>query len=264
MCQLAQFTALTKMIHVVAVKWQKVYETNIWATECSQLSSIITCTLFIFIYTPFTFALTDLLVKNIHVQIKMLHLQVLTILNFTFFLHYMWRKCIVFQENVWFRNFGSPTLYLSRWHFLQLHHMVLNPRSENYLITFWKIRTVMMLGFDLFRSKQIFIEWKYMISSCSISALVMAMSNNIAEIKLITHVPNYNYWIHVYCYFIVTLSMQEFLFIFVWIFRGAFSEVILAKDKLEAGNFVAVKIINRNGLKGKEESLENEIQVLRR
>ncbi|XP_064604220.1 calcium/calmodulin-dependent protein kinase type 1-like [Liolophura sinensis] len=45
---------------------------------------------------------------------------------------------------------------------------------------------------------------------------------------------------------------------------GAFSEVILAKDKLEAGNFVAVKIINRNGLKGKEESLENEIQVLRR
>ncbi|XP_052827482.1 calcium/calmodulin-dependent protein kinase type 1 [Octopus bimaculoides] len=47
-------------------------------------------------------------------------------------------------------------------------------------------------------------------------------------------------------------------------FRGAFSEVVLAEDKLEKGKFVAVKCIDRHGLRGKEESLENEIQVLRR
>ncbi|CAI9730550.1 calmodulin-dependent kinase type 1-like [Octopus vulgaris] len=45
---------------------------------------------------------------------------------------------------------------------------------------------------------------------------------------------------------------------------GAFSEVVLAEDKLEKGKFVAVKCIDRHGLRGKEESLENEIQVLRR
>lgn len=44
---------------------------------------------------------------------------------------------------------------------------------------------------------------------------------------------------------------------------GAFSEVVQAFDRT-CGACVAVKIINRNGLRGKEESLENEIQVLRR
>jgi calcium/calmodulin-dependent protein kinase I len=46
--------------------------------------------------------------------------------------------------------------------------------------------------------------------------------------------------------------------------RGAFSEVLLAEDKLETGKFVAIKCINKKGIKGKEESLENEIDVLRR
>ncbi|XP_011444543.1 calcium/calmodulin-dependent protein kinase type 1-like [Crassostrea angulata] len=45
---------------------------------------------------------------------------------------------------------------------------------------------------------------------------------------------------------------------------GAFSEVVLAEDKSERGKLVAIKCIDRCGLLGKEESLENEIQVLRR
>ncbi|KAL5013464.1 hypothetical protein ScPMuIL_007734 [Solemya velum] len=45
---------------------------------------------------------------------------------------------------------------------------------------------------------------------------------------------------------------------------GAFSEVKLAEDKFEKKKYVAVKCIDRKGLIGKEESLENEIQVLRR
>lgn len=48
------------------------------------------------------------------------------------------------------------------------------------------------------------------------------------------------------------------------IFRGAFSEVVLAEDKTERGKFNAIKCIDRHGLVGKEESLENEIQVLRK
>lgn len=45
---------------------------------------------------------------------------------------------------------------------------------------------------------------------------------------------------------------------------GAFSEVVLAENKLERGKYNAVKCINRRGLRGKEEALENEISVLRR
>lgn len=45
---------------------------------------------------------------------------------------------------------------------------------------------------------------------------------------------------------------------------GAFSEVCLAEDKNDRGKFYAVKCIDRMGLVGKEESLDNEIQVLRR
>ncbi|XP_033745274.1 calcium/calmodulin-dependent protein kinase type 1-like [Pecten maximus] len=44
---------------------------------------------------------------------------------------------------------------------------------------------------------------------------------------------------------------------------GAFSEVSLAQDTLES-KLVAIKCINRRCLAGKEESLENEIEVLRR
>lgn len=45
---------------------------------------------------------------------------------------------------------------------------------------------------------------------------------------------------------------------------GAFSEVILAESKRCAGEFYAVKCINKRSIKGKEETLENEIDVLRR
>ncbi|KAI9556997.1 hypothetical protein GHT06_016791 [Daphnia sinensis] len=45
---------------------------------------------------------------------------------------------------------------------------------------------------------------------------------------------------------------------------GAFSQVRLAESKTEAGKLYAVKIIDKTALKGKEDSLENEIKVLRR
>lgn len=45
---------------------------------------------------------------------------------------------------------------------------------------------------------------------------------------------------------------------------GAFSEVVLAEEASNPGNFVAIKCINKRGIKGKEDSLENEINVLRR
>ncbi|XP_063220216.1 calcium/calmodulin-dependent protein kinase type 1 isoform X1 [Bacillus rossius redtenbacheri] len=45
---------------------------------------------------------------------------------------------------------------------------------------------------------------------------------------------------------------------------GAFSEVRLAESKEKPGMLYAVKIIDKKALKGKEDSLENEIKVLRR
>lgn len=51
---------------------------------------------------------------------------------------------------------------------------------------------------------------------------------------------------------------------FVLVYRGAFSEVVLAEDKGKPGNFVAVKCMDKKGLKGKEGSLDNEIKVLRK
>ncbi|XP_063405519.1 calcium/calmodulin-dependent protein kinase type 1-like [Mytilus trossulus] len=45
---------------------------------------------------------------------------------------------------------------------------------------------------------------------------------------------------------------------------GAFSEVFLVEDKTHAGTLQAVKCIDRKGLLGKEDSLENEIRVLQR
>ncbi|XP_011640496.1 calcium/calmodulin-dependent protein kinase type 1 isoform X1 [Pogonomyrmex barbatus] len=49
-----------------------------------------------------------------------------------------------------------------------------------------------------------------------------------------------------------------------FLFRGAFSEVRLAESKEKPGQMFAVKIIDKKALKGKEDSLENEIKVLRR
>jgi len=45
---------------------------------------------------------------------------------------------------------------------------------------------------------------------------------------------------------------------------GAFSEVLLAEEREQHGSYVAIKCINKKSIKGKEESLENEIDVLRR
>lgn len=47
-------------------------------------------------------------------------------------------------------------------------------------------------------------------------------------------------------------------------FRGAFSVVRLAESKEKPNQLYAVKIIDKKLLKGKEDSLENEIKVLRR
>jgi calcium/calmodulin-dependent protein kinase I len=45
---------------------------------------------------------------------------------------------------------------------------------------------------------------------------------------------------------------------------GAFSKVFLAECRFETGTFVAIKCIDKKALKGKEESLENEIRVLKK
>lgn len=45
--------------------------------------------------------------------------------------------------------------------------------------------------------------------------------------------------------------------------KGAFSEVVRAEEK-ESGKQVAIKIIDKKALKGKEEALQNEIDVLRK
>ena len=45
--------------------------------------------------------------------------------------------------------------------------------------------------------------------------------------------------------------------------RGAFSEVWKAQEK-KTGQMVAIKVIDRKSLKGKEEALQNEVAVLRR
>ncbi|CAG2162461.1 unnamed protein product [Oppiella nova] len=44
---------------------------------------------------------------------------------------------------------------------------------------------------------------------------------------------------------------------------GAFSQVFLAQHKLQTNRMQAIKCIDRRALKGKEDSLENEIKVLR-
>ncbi len=48
-----------------------------------------------------------------------------------------------------------------------------------------------------------------------------------------------------------------------WHFRGAFSQVVLAENK-QTTELFAIKCIDKKALKGKEDSLENEIKVLRK
>ena len=45
---------------------------------------------------------------------------------------------------------------------------------------------------------------------------------------------------------------------------GAFSEVVLAEDKRSTGQFFAIKCINKKAIKGKEDALHNEIEVLKK
>lgn len=60
-----------------------------------------------------------------------------------------------------------------------------------------------------------------------------------------------------------TFSILFFSLLFC-IYSGAFSEVRLAESKENSNQLFAVKIIDKKALKGKEDSLENEIKVLRR
>lgn len=57
---------------------------------------------------------------------------------------------------------------------------------------------------------------------------------------------------------------KQLTFHFICRFSGAFSEVRLAESKENSNQLYAVKIIDKKALKGKEDSLENEIKVLRR
>ena len=45
---------------------------------------------------------------------------------------------------------------------------------------------------------------------------------------------------------------------------GAFSQVYMAQNVAEPEDIVAIKCIDKKALRGKEDSLENEIKVLRR
>ena len=46
--------------------------------------------------------------------------------------------------------------------------------------------------------------------------------------------------------------------------RGAFSQVFLAQNRRNHCEMVAIKCIDKKALKGKEDSLDNEIKVLRK
>ena len=54
------------------------------------------------------------------------------------------------------------------------------------------------------------------------------------------------------------------MYIIILFFSGAFSQVRLAESKESPGDLYAIKVIDKKALKGKEDSLENEIRVLRR
>ncbi|XP_044741623.1 calcium/calmodulin-dependent protein kinase type 1 isoform X1 [Chrysoperla carnea] len=60
------------------------------------------------------------------------------------------------------------------------------------------------------------------------------------------------------------ISVDEKYYLKELLGTGAFSEVRLAESKDRPGQMFAVKIIDKKALKGKEDSLENEIKVLRR
>ena len=59
--------------------------------------------------------------------------------------------------------------------------------------------------------------------------------------------------------FVYTLSLSR-----ICIYRGAFSQVYMAQNLVDPSDIVAIKCIDKKALRGKEDSLENEIRVLRR
>nr|CAH7714745.1 unnamed protein product [Callosobruchus chinensis] len=59
-------------------------------------------------------------------------------------------------------------------------------------------------------------------------------------------------------------SLEDKYFLKELLGTGAFSVVRLAESKENPGVMHAVKIIDKKALKGKEDSLENEIKVLHR
>jgi calcium/calmodulin-dependent protein kinase I len=63
---------------------------------------------------------------------------------------------------------------------------------------------------------------------------------------------------------IISNSLSSSLHHHATVDSGAFSQVRLADSKDNPGQLFAVKIIDKKALKGKEDSLENEIKVLRR
>lgn len=67
-----------------------------------------------------------------------------------------------------------------------------------------------------------------------------------------------------FCTNLINVIIPHFLSFFFLFFSGAFSEVFLVEDRTHAGTLQAVKCIDRKGLLGKEDSLENEIRVLQR
>lgn len=61
-----------------------------------------------------------------------------------------------------------------------------------------------------------------------------------------------------------TMKLNELIQMLINCFRGAFSEVREAESREKPGQMFAIKIIDKKQLGGKEDSLENEIKVLRR
>ena len=62
------------------------------------------------------------------------------------------------------------------------------------------------------------------------------------------------------CNFVLVLTNASLSLL---LFSGAFSQVRLAESK-DSSKLYAIKVIDKKALKGKEDSLENEIKVLRR
>ncbi|CAG2106582.1 unnamed protein product [Medioppia subpectinata] len=64
--------------------------------------------------------------------------------------------------------------------------------------------------------------------------------------------------------YINTCSVEDVYTIKDLLGTGAFSQVFLAQHKVDANRMVAIKCIDKRALKGKEDSLDNEIKVLRK